>query len=72
MGVVGGTNPKGATAREAEIELRNYEVCNYEFRNTRGWILAFSIWRSVMAAVAARIFLSHGIYFGLAFGSQTW
>ena len=71
MGVVGGTNPKGATAREMEIELRNYEFCDYEFRNTRDWILAFSPWRSVMAAVAARIlFLSHGIDFGLVQGSQ--
>ena len=71
--MVGGTYPKCATARETEIGLRNYEFRDYELRNTRDWILAFSIWRSVMAAVAARIlFPSYGIYFGLALDLQKY
>ena len=69
--MVGGTYPKCATARETEIGLRNYEFRDYGLRNTRDWILAFSIWRSVMVAVAARIFFeSNEINFELALDPQ--
>ena len=69
--MVGGTYPKCATARGTEIGLRNYEFRDYGLRNTCDWILALLIWRSVMAAVAARIcFESNEINFELALDPQ--
>ena len=71
MDVVGGTYPKCATARETEIGLRNHVLRDLGLRNACDWILAFSIWRSVMVAVAARKFFeSNEINFELALDPQ--